>query len=176
MNHANRFFKEVKRLEDAERAVEFGRPFGKSLVIDGISIHSKFSHECAPEKCFKRDDGLWETYPESYGRQTRKFVFIWRYHPNYCCRGRPIYTPGDVAEFLCESETEKVLYTYDGYELVWAWYEVDMPTPIIWGMRPGRKVFVLRKDGEVLAKTSVKKHFNEQVRQKVVDKRPVVCL
>lgn len=163
VNHSNRFFKEIKRLQDAERAVEADRPFGESLVIDGVSVWSKTSHECAPDQCFKRPDGLWETYPESYGRKTRKFVFIWRYHPNYCTRGRPIYTPSDVQIFLEGSETEKVLYTHDGYEFVWGWDQVIMPTWCVWGMHPGRKYFRLIKDDEVLFETSVRKHFREAV-------------
>lgn len=165
INHATRFFKEIKRLEDALQAVEKDRPFGRTMVgEDGVQIISWSSHDSHEEDCIIREDGLWESKPESYGRETRKFVFTWRYHPCYCCAGMPYYSPKDVREFLEGSETEKVLYTHGEYELVWMWEKITMPTRIVWGMKPGPKFYQLRKNGKALFSSDVKKHFNERVK------------
>lgn len=164
INHANRFFKEIKRLEDA---LDVQRRTADDPCDEfGHTVWACFSHESAPENCFVRDDGLWESYPEQYGRKTRKFIFIWRYQPNYCTRGRPFYSHEQRQAFVDESETEKVLYTYKDLELVWGWNEIFGPTSICWGMKPGEKYFFARDKGEIVVPPMrVKKYFNEAVKQ-----------
>jgi hypothetical protein len=162
MNKVNMFFKAVTALEKALNAAPDS--FGSDYRDDDVRVWTKRSHECDPEDVIQRADGLQETKPKPYGRSgLRKFVFLWRYHPNYCCAGRPHYSWKDQSEFLEKSETEKVLLTYEGYEFVWGWDEISMPTRIVWGMQTGQKMFYLRKDGEVLVRTHVKKHFKEAV-------------
>lgn len=169
VNHATRFFKEIKRLQDALQLVNIDRAFGRSYIVDGVNILTGWHHEAHEADCIVREDGLWESKPEPYGKQTRKFVFIWREHPNYCCAGQPIYTPADVQIFLEKSETEKVLYTHGEYQLVWGWSQVVMPTRIIWGMKSGRKYYRLIKNDEILFETEIKKHFNDFVRKEIQD-------
>lgn len=157
MNPVNLFFKRIKAMEKAASGFS-------TEDEDGVTVWKRFSHECLPEDCLLREDGLWETNPEQLGRNNpRKFVFIFRSHPNYCCAGQPVYSPSERAEFLEKSETEKLILSHEGFEFVWGWDEVIMPTRIVWGMSPGHRMFYLRKDGEVLIKTSVKKHFKEFV-------------
>lgn len=165
INHSNRFFKQVKLFDDSLEAVSrLNKKFGHNPVgLDGIEIFQKWSHECDAGDCTKRADGLWETQPESYGKKLRRFVFVWRIHPNYCCAGRPHYTYEEQKEFLEKSEKEKVLYTYDGFEFVWGWDTIRHPTHFVWGMRMGQTFFMLRKDGVTLVKTPVKKHFRDAI-------------
>tara|TARA_R110002020_G_scaffold475286_1_gene709421 strand:+ start:75 stop:590 length:516 start_codon:yes stop_codon:yes gene_type:complete len=168
MNPVNKLFKEVKKLEDSLKSINSNHPFSSN---GEKQIWTKFYHDCEPKDCFKRDDGLWETPPEVYnGNKVRKFVFIWRYHPNYCYRGRPHYTHTEQLEFIDKSETEKVLHTYEGYELGWAWDEISGPTNIVWGMSPTGWHYFLRKDGEILVSTPVKKHFKEYVEEELEER------
>jgi hypothetical protein len=156
-NPTNQFFKKVKALEDAADLWKKARK--------DPSIREKYwfvtsDMECAPKDCFKRDDGLWEKKEKinthcSHGGQI--VIAIWRLWPNYCCFGRPSYPKVDT--FREESETEKILHTHAGYQFVWGWDEVILPTSICWGMRKGPCWFQLRKDGEVIVQESSKAAF-----------------
>ena len=153
-NHGNRFFKVIKNLEEA--LYGFG---WQDRDENDVRIMTWYTHENHESDCIKREDGLWESKPESYGRDTRKFIFIWREHPNYCCAGKPYYSHNEVGDFLANSETEKVLYTHGDFEFVWLWEDVTMPTNIVWGMRSGSKYYQLRHRGEVLVTSKYKGSF-----------------
>ncbi len=161
INHVNRFFKEVKRLEDLTSSF----PFTDERDMDDVHVWRSLSHEADANGCFLRDDGLWETTPEWYGNQyRRKFVFLWRIKPNYCCRGKPHFNWDEKEAFLKESETEKVIQVIDGYEYCIGWNTFREPTWCVWGMGMGQIQYYLRKDGKVLTEpTAVKKYFREDV-------------
>jgi hypothetical protein len=150
--HTNKFFKEIKRLDDAHNKYNMGQ------VEDDLEVWSWYTHDCNDDEAKLRDDGLWEHVDGG-----RKYIFVWRYHPNYCYHGKPHYNHNEELEFMEKSETEKVLYTYKGYEFVWGWEDLDPPTWCVWGMKPGPRYFYLRKDGVELLCTDVKKYFREDV-------------
>lgn len=151
----NKFFKEIKRLKDLERKITRQKgvwPFG-------------WSHECIPEDCFKRPDGLWEQREKTnahlhHGGET--VVFIWRVEPNYCIHGQPVVTHDRVLQYLVNSETEKLIVAEDGYEFFWKWDEVKRPTSTCWGMGMGKPYYEMRKDGNVLIQTQIKAEFLRQ--------------
>jgi hypothetical protein len=149
MNAVNEFFRKVKRLKAAlEKQTGFNRPrdnwpFG-------------WSAECNPEDCFKRPDGLWQQKKRINTHMTEEGasepghvkIFLWRVKPNYCTAGRPCFDANKKAAFLQESETTKVILTRDGYEWVWRWETVQLPTENVWGMKMGEAFFEVRKVGE----------------------------
>jgi hypothetical protein len=153
VNPAREFLRRVKALTDAERELTKGGwdaekrryhqigPDGRNYWPFGIS------RECAPEDCFKREDGLWEqkeminTHQKDGGSVC---VFIWRTHPNYCCHGQPCLTNKRQKEFYEKSETEKVLLVTDELEFVWKWEEVIPPNRNCWGSKMGPTFFEIR--------------------------------
>ena len=147
MNPINKFFKELKRLDDALNQHRFK---------DGI-IATR-DHDCKYNECEKFDDDLWIHRKE---RQS-DIIFLWRIEYNYCCFGRPTYTSSKQKEIFCKSETEKILHTHDGYEFVWCWDTFDQPTRICWGLKPANFHYELRKDGEVIVSSSVKTAFKKE--------------
>jgi len=157
-NPAKEFLKRVKRFKDFTQTLRERDPM--------TNIYWPFmnNYEANLEDCFKREDGLWEkkekinTHCKNGGYRV---VFIWRIHPNYCVHGKPCFTADHKAEFLEKSETEKILLEFKNFQFVWKWHDIVMPTNNIWGMSMGKPYFELRNEGEVLARTSVKKHFVE---------------
>ena len=158
MNLANKFLKRVKALQDA---ADLWKQEKKNPGTREKYWFVTSSMECAPEDCFKREDGLWEQKEKINthidGGQIK--IAIWRLHPNYCCAGRPVYSHEAVKEFRAKSEMEKVLLVEDGYEFVWLWREVIMPTKNVWGMSMGPRFFQLRKDGKILVEDDRKSAF-----------------
>jgi hypothetical protein len=155
-NPITRFFNAIKKLEKAANIRHTDPEAREKYWFYTNSI------DCKIDECFKREDGLWEQKDKinthmPHGGQIK--IGIWRIEPNYCCHGRPIYTPGKVQEYLDKSETEKVLYVHNGYEFVWKWDYFDMPTDICWGLRQGPRFFELRKDGEILVQSDKKTVF-----------------
>jgi len=164
VNHCNRFFKKVDELHKMSSG--WGHP---DYDDNDVRILRTYSHECEPKDCFLRPDGMWESYPESYGRYMRKFIFAWRIHPNYCCAGKPYFNWSQQKEFMDKSETDKVLYEYNGYEFVLYWYELTPPNHIVWGMKMGKTYFGMRYNGEhVMLPTRVKKRFREDAQKFIV--------
>jgi hypothetical protein len=160
INHANRFFKEVTRLWDLASHWNFDKRMDLNEDRELFSLN----HEEYAKDCTRRADGSWESIWYQYGHYRRRFIFIWREFPNYCCAGKPYYTWSQQTEYLEKSETEKILYEYKGLEFIWMWDEIIPPTYIVWGMKSGPKKFMLRKDGVILVEpTTVKKHFREAV-------------
>jgi hypothetical protein len=108
-----------------------------------------FEHECKPENCFKREDGLWE------GKElisNHKVVFIWRIEPNYCVHGQPCFSEEQIAEIYKKSETEKLLYKENDLEFYWKWYKFELPNKNIWGLKPRGHSIEVRKNGVVVYK------------------------
>ena len=151
----NKFFREIKRLEKTRDKY--------SNTDEGYWPFNNDS-EVAPEDCFKREDGLWQKKEKinthcSDGGST--IVFLWRVEPNYSCRGRPVMSHERVKQFLKNSETEKVLLSYKGYDFVWMWDTVYLPTETRWGICKGSCFYELRKCGMALFRAYDKKTFRD---------------
>lgn len=153
INPAREFLRRVKALVDAENALtdskwDAGKKEYHQRGEDGRNYWPfGFSHECFPEDCFKREDGLWEqkkminTHMKDGGSVC---VFIWRLHPNYSCQGQPSSQNENQLEFHDKSETEKVLLETEELEFVWKWVEVIPPNRNIWGSTMGPTFFEVR--------------------------------
>jgi len=160
MRPENLFLKRIKELQ------------GTAEQYCGLSANTQDkywpfydSYEALEKDCFKREDGIWQLNYKinTHIKGGSTVLFIWRIAPNYCCHGQPLYTEDKIQEFLKQSETEKVLLIHKDYEFVWTWNEFHRPTRNIWGLKKGPDYLVLRKNGEILVKTQVKKHFLETV-------------
>ena len=167
VNPVREFLRRVKALCDAENELTSSKwdadkrkyhqrgPDGRNYWPFGIS------RECAPEDCFKREDGLWEqkkminTHMKHGGEVC---AFIWRLHPNYSCHGQPCITNKNQKEFYEKSETEKVLFETDTLSFVWLWSEVIPPNRNKWGSSMGPTYFEVRdkKTGFVHIQTPYK--------------------
>ena len=153
VNPAREFLRRVKALCDAESALTDTKWDAEKREYHHIGEDGRnywpfgYSHECLPEDCFKRDDGLWEqkkkinTHMDHGGSVC---VFIWRTHPNYCCAGQPSRLNKNQQEFYEKSENEKVLLQTDDLEFVWKWVEVIPPNRNVWGSRMGPTFFEVR--------------------------------
>lgn len=160
----NLFLKRVKELSD----------IANKLVHENNDEYWPFfySHEAKEKDCFKRPDGLWQLNNKINRHINGGYtvIFIWRIAPNYCTAGQPCYSAEQKYNFLKQSETEKVLVKHGEYEFVWMWDKLTGPTRDVWGLKIDQDYFVLRKDGEVLVKTDVKKHFREAVKEVTYDR------
>jgi hypothetical protein len=159
----NKFFREIDRLK---RTLEEHTGFNRKEAVWPFG-HSR---ECLPEACFKRPDGLWEAHDllnpdqeNDRGGYGYKQIFLWRIKPNYCCQGQPVFSSDQEQAFLNESETEKILVTQDGYEIVWKWDTLIRPNQNIWGMKMGKTFYELRKNGKILAQDFTKAGFLRKV-------------
>jgi hypothetical protein len=158
-NPINRFFKEKKRLETELNNLAYkSNGFSKTGVWG--SLYDDHNHGEGNE-CKLLKEGIWESSYIRSGREHTKYS-IFKIYPNYCTAGRPYYSQEQLNSFYDKSETEKILATEDGYELVWMWDRWEPPTYCYWGFKPSGWGYILRKDGEELARAYTKTDFHRQ--------------
>jgi hypothetical protein len=159
-NPINKFFKEIKRLKTELHTLS-REPDG-IMSLRGVwgSIYDDHNHgKGCKTRYLKR--GIWKsTYHRGQGQQINYSIF--KVYPNYCCAGRPHYSQEQLNEFYEKSETEKILVTENGYELVWMWDQWEAPTYCYWGYKPSGWCYMIRKDGEELARAYTKTDFHRQ--------------
>lgn len=158
----NKFFGEIERLKKClkvETNKEDVWPFG-------------YESECDPKDCYKRKDGLWKKLDRINTHSKNKLdtygydvIFLWRVMPNYCTWGRPVCTSDRIQAFLEQSETEKLIISYKGYEFLWKWDTVILPTENVWGMKMGKTFFEFRQTGMKPIKEYTKTAFKQKIKE-----------
>jgi len=143
------FARHVINLIDSRQSI---MPYYPDDFKNGFSDRHHIDYECALKDCHLGPDGMWitneKTSTDGCGNYINYDRFLWRIEPNYCCRGKPMYTADDRYKLFKASETKKTIISSNNHSICIEWFEFDQkfPTENVWGLKMGKVYITVYKE------------------------------